>query len=222
MLIGWHLRENEMNTFRYGIICLTSLLVGCAIGNTYDYGHASVNLPVQGQSELGLAVIDQRPYVLSGDKKPNFVGLQRGGFGNPFDVKTESGRALADEMADAVASELRDNGFTVVDLRVSSPDSKIVAEAIHNATTTRNVILTVQEWKTDAFANFGLSYDLNLEVMDESANLLAEAEVSGIKEKLGGAGFESANSISAANAFSSKLGLLFNDPDVMRALSDTH
>jgi hypothetical protein len=57
---------------------------------------------------------------------------------------------------------------------------------------------------------------------NESATLLAEAETSGIKEKLGGAGFESANSVSAANAFSSKIGQLFNDPDVMSALNQNN
>jgi hypothetical protein len=196
-------------------------LVGCAVGNTYDYSRANIDLAVQGNSELGLAVIDERPYILSGDKKPDFIGLQRGGFGNPFNVTTESGRALAVEMAEAMTSELEDNGFRVFDLRVSESGSEIVASAIHEAAKTRNVILIVKEWKTDAMMSFGLSYDLRLSVLDESANVLAEAETAGIKEKLGGAGFESANSIAAANAFSSKIGQLFNDPDVMRALVDT-
>ena len=213
-------RENEMNIFRYSIIFLTSFLVSCAVGNTYDYSRASVDLAVQGHSELGLAVIDQRPYILSGDKEPNFVGLQRGGFGNPFNVRTQSGRALAIEMAEAMATELEDNGFKVFNLGVSESGSKIIASAIREASKTRNVILEVHEWKTDAMISFGLSYDLRLRVMDDSANLLAETETSGIKEKLGGAGFEGSNSISAANAFSSKLGQLFNDPDVMRALND--
>jgi len=211
-----------MNAFRYGIIFLTTFLVGCAVGNTYDYSQANINLAVTGHSDLGLAVIDERPYVLSGDKKPDFIGLQRGGFGNPFNVSTESGRALAVEMAEAMTSELEDNGFKVFDLHVSESGSKIVASAIHEAAKTRNVILIVHEWKTDAMMSFGLTYDLRLKVMDESANLLAEAETSGIKEKLGGAGFEGANSIAAANAFSSKIGQLFNDPDVMRALNETN
>lgn len=211
-----------MNTFRYSFIFLTTFLVGCAVGNTYDYSRASVDLAVRGHSELGLAVIDQRAYVLSGDKEPDFVGLQRGGFGNPFNVKTESGRALAEEMAEAMTSALQDNGFKVFNLRVSESGSNIVASAIRDAAKTRNVILNVYEWKTDAMMSFGLSYDLRLSVLDESVNLLAEAETSGIKEKLGGAGFEGANSISAANAFSSKIGQLFNDPDVMRALNDSN
>lgn len=209
-----------MNTIRFGIIFLTTFLVGCAVGNTYNYSRADIDLAVQGHSELGLAVIDQRPYILSGDKEPNFVGLQRGGFGNPFNVKTESGRPLAVEIAEAMKSELEENGFKVFDLRISDSGSSVIATAVRQAAKTRNVILIVNEWKTDAMMNFGLSYDLSLKVMDDSANLLAEANTSGSKEKLGGAGFESANSIAAANAFSSKIGQLFNDADVMSALND--
>lgn len=209
-----------MNAFRLGIICLTTFLVGCAAGNTYDYGHANVNLAARGNSDLGLAVIDQRPYVLSGDKKPSFVGLQRGGFGNPFKVSTKSGRALADEMAAALISELKDNGFKAVNLRISKPDSKIIAGTIRDAAMARNIILTVQEWRTDGFFSFELSYDLRLSILDESANLIAEAETFGSDEKIGGSGFEDANSIAAANAFSSKIGQLFNDPDIMSALND--
>lgn len=209
-----------MIAYRSGIVFLSVFLVGCAVGNTYDYSRANVDLAVQGHSELGVAVIDRRPYVLSGDKEPNFVGLQRGGFGNPFDVKTESGRPLAVEMAEAMESELKDNGFKVLDLHIADSGSSVIATAVRQAAKPRNVILVVDEWKTDAMMSFGLSYDLKLQVLDESANLLAEAETSGVKEKLGGAGFESANAISAANAFSSKIGQLFNDPDVMNALND--
>jgi len=210
-----------MTTFRFIMIFLPILLVGCAIGNTYDYSRANVDLAVQGHSELGVAVIDQRPYVLNGDKNANFVGLQRGGFGNPFDVRTESGRPLAVEMAEAMESELKENGFKVYDLRVTDSGPTVVATVI-KAAKPRNVILMIHEWKTDAMMSFGLSYNLSLQVMDESANLLAEARTYGAKEKLGGAGFESANSISAANAFSSKLGKLFNDPGVMSALNDSN
>jgi ABC-type transport system substrate-binding protein len=211
-----------MVTYRSGIIFLSLFLVGCAVGNTYDYGRADVDLAVRGHSELGVAVIDQRPYILSGDKDANFVGLQRGGFGNPFDVRTQSGRPLAVEMAEAMESELRENGFKVFDLQISDSGSSVIATAVRQAAKPRNVILIVHEWKTDAMMSFGLSYDLALQVLDESATLLAEAETSGIKEKLGGAGFESANSVSAANAFSSKIGQLFNDPDVMSALNQNN
>ncbi|MEA3643938.1 MAG: hypothetical protein VBE63_29025, partial [Lamprobacter sp.] len=53
-----------------------ALLGGCAIGNTYEYRLPRMPLPVEGSSSIGLAVTDQRPYILSGDKEPDFVGLQ--------------------------------------------------------------------------------------------------------------------------------------------------
>ncbi len=211
-----------MMTYRSSVIFLSVFLVGCAVGNTYDYSRSNVDLAVHGHSDLGVAVIDQRPYILDGDKEPNFVGLQRGGFGNPFDVKTESGRPLAVEMAEAMESELVQNGFKVFDLHVTGHGAGVIATAVRQAAKPRNVILIVDEWKTDAMMSFGLSYDLKLQVLDDSANLLAEAETSGTKEVLGGAGFESANAISAANAFSSKVGQLFDDPDVMSALKDSN
>ena len=105
-------------------------------------------------------------------------------------------------------------------MQISDSGSSVIASAVRQAAKTRNVILIINEWKTDAIVNFGLSCDLNLKVMDDSANLLAETSTSASKEKLGGAGFEGANSISAANAFSSKIGQLFNDPDMMRALNE--
>ena len=64
------------------------LIAGCAAGNQYDYSGSDLALPITGSGDIGVAVLDVRPYVLNGDKKPDFVGLQRGGFGNPFDVSS--------------------------------------------------------------------------------------------------------------------------------------
>ena len=204
-----------------GAVFLSLLMVGCAIGNTYDYDDSAVDLPVQGEGKLGLAVLDMRPYILSGDKDPSFVGLQRGGFANPFEVNTDSGNPLTQDMAAAIGAELETNGFEVIDIRVSTPSATVVAEAIQSSGAPRSVVLTVSEWKTDAYMSLGLTYDLTLEVFDALANQLAAANLSGQKEKLGGAGMENANSESAANAFSTKVGRLFNNPDIKAALAKT-
>jgi hypothetical protein len=204
-----------------GIVLLSIFMMGCAVGNTYDYDGSAVDLPVQGQGKLGLAVLDMRPYILSGDKDPSFVGLQRGGFANPFEVHTDSGNPLTQDMAAAIGTELKTNGFEVVDIRVSTPSASVVAEAVQRSGAPRSVVLTVSKWKTDAYMNLGLTYDLTLEVFDASANQLADANISGHKEKLGGAGMESTNSDSAANAFSAKVGRLFNNPGIKAALTDS-
>lgn len=59
----------------FGFVALFS---GCAVGNKYDYQLKRLPLPLAGESALGLTVVDQRPYVLSGKKSPTYAGLQRG------------------------------------------------------------------------------------------------------------------------------------------------
>ncbi|TGD72658.1 hypothetical protein E4634_14145 [Mangrovimicrobium sediminis] len=204
---------------RLAVLALPVLIAGCAVGNTYDYGGAAVDLPVQGTGNVGLAVVEQRPYVLDGDKQPDFVGLQRGGFGNPFDVTTQSGKPLADAMADAITRELKENGYEVVALEVGDGSLTAVTTAIQGVTLPRSVVLTVREWKTDAYMNFGLSYDLELSVYDEQATRLASTTASGKDEVLGGAGMESGNAKAAAIAFSTKLGRMFNAPEIRQALA---
>ncbi|MDC0361739.1 hypothetical protein OAN12_01680 [Halioglobus sp.] len=196
------------------------LMSGCAIGQVYDYDGAAVELPVMGSGTLGLGVVDRRPYIIDGDKNPDFVGLQRGGYGNPFDVTTDSGNSLASDMETALANELSANGFEIVELHFSSPDAAIIASAIKSSVAGRNVVLTVREWKTDAMYNFGLSYDISLEVFDNTATLLASAETSANKEKLGGSGMQEANSVAAVHAFSRVAGRLFNNAAIKGALEE--
>ena len=50
-------------------------LVGCAVGNRYDYRQANISLPVTGNEILGAGVIDMRSYVLNKDKTPDFIGI---------------------------------------------------------------------------------------------------------------------------------------------------
>ena len=73
-----------------GPLLLLVVLSGCAVGNQYDYQATSVALPIVGSGELGLAIIENRSYVLDGSRKPNFVGLQRATLGNAFPKYTPS------------------------------------------------------------------------------------------------------------------------------------
>jgi len=199
------------------LVCFSFIIAGCAVGNQYNYREADIKLPVTGEGQLGLAVLDNRPYVLNGDKEANFVGLQRGGFGNPFNVTTSSGNPLAEDFYTLLATELASNGFEVIDLHLSSLDGKLVADAISSFGGRRSVVLTVSEWKTDAYMNFGLNYDLGLQIFDQNGELLAEKNSSG-HDDLGGAGMEDRNADVAIQSFESRIGKLFNTPEIKFAL----
>lgn len=211
-----------MRLFKYSaaVVCL-SILTGCAVGNKYDYQQADISLPVKGESQVSLGVIDNRSYVTSGDKSANFIGVQRGGFGNPFDVTTSSGKPLTEDMSDVLERSLKNSGFQVNKLYFSSPDTALVASVIMKDGQQKNIILTVNEWKTDVMMSIALIYDLVLQVKTRDGKELASASMqSNGKEKLSGAGFEGQNSRVATSAFETKVSRLFNDPAIIDALKD--
>lgn len=56
----------------------------------YRYDRMNVALNRAGSGSVAIAVLDQRPYVRSGEKDPSFVGIMRGGYGNPFSLYTST------------------------------------------------------------------------------------------------------------------------------------
>lgn len=203
---------------RFCFLAISSLsLFGCAVGNQYDY-QAAISLPLSGQGELGLGVIDNRSYVRSGDKPDDFTGIQRGGFGNPFSVTTASGKPLADEFSTTIESALRKNGFFVNTLSFRSADNSVIESTIKASGLQKNIVLKIEEWKTDAMMRLRLIYNLDLSVFDENGELLANVVDSG-DEVISGAGFEGGNSRNAAAAFETKVGRLFNSPQLQSAFS---
>src|SRR5687768_6795246 len=92
-------------------IAATIVVSGCAVGNKHHYHDVVAAIPVSGDADVTVGVIDKRPYILNGDKKPNFVGLQRGGYGIPFDVTTETGKPLSIDMSTSIAHSLNARGF---------------------------------------------------------------------------------------------------------------
>ena len=139
-----------------------AFLGGCAVGNTYDYQSTAMQLPVKGEGqELNVEVIDKRPYILNGKKAPSFIGLQRGGYGNPFDVNTSSGRPLSEEFRVAISRALENSSYDITD----SAD--------------KTVELTVREWKTDAMMKLRLIYDLTLSILTSDDQVVASVTDAG-------------------------------------------
>lgn len=196
-----------------------SIITGCAAGNKYDYNQADISLPVKGSGDISLGVIDNRDYVHSGKKPAKFVGLQRGGFGNPFDVTTRSGKSLTEDMSVALTRSLEKSGFNVDELYFSASDTSLITSVIKNNGQQKNIVLTVNEWKTDVMMSIAVIYDLLLQIKDKDGNELASASSSSDgKETVSGAGFEGQNSRVATSTFETKISRLFNNPEIIEAL----
>jgi len=205
---------------KLALICMLFVVTGCAVGNKYDYHTRAISLPVK--SEMHKKVIfdveDLRPYVQSEKKKPNFVGLQRGGFGNPFDVTTASGNPLAMDMKESVTRALNDSGYDVVSVNKEFDKKSLDDIALQN-NVARVIILTINEWKSDVYMNITLYCDLVLSIYNDSGSLLIKNDMK-FEEAIGGAQISaSKNSDTVSSEFGRRIGYLFNKKEVRDALS---
>ena len=202
-------------------LALAALLAtGCAVGNVHNYRDAAFPLEKDSGQAVAVAVQDQRPYVLDGNKGPEFVGLSRGGFGNPFSVTTASGQPMADDMARAVASSLETAGYrpTVVPL---SPKETLdaVRAKLSAAQTPRSLYLAVREWKSDTYMGTSLTYDLTLSVLDTRGMPLADKSDRGKRDLGGSAWNPPAHARKAApEMFSKMMGEFLADEGIRKAL----
>jgi hypothetical protein len=197
---------------------LAILLGGCAAGQQYSY--SSVPIAMQEMSSAGTVAVgvqDQRAYVVSGGKTERFVGLQRGGFGNPFDVTTGSGGPLADEIRDAIAGSMKARGISVLPVSIPLRDTPEAAKRrLLDAKARRAAFITMREWKSDTMMNTDLHYDMTLSVLDESGNELASSSIKGM-DSLGNLGLMSA-AAGVGRVTATKLDQLFDNQKIRAAL----
>ncbi len=197
------------------------LLSGCAVGNQYGYEAADVGLPVvagESAAPVGVGSMESRAYVLDGKKPPTFVGLQRGGFGNPFDVTTASGRGFGEDAADVLGTLLQRAGYPVAMTELYGTREAFVAE-LKERGIEKGVFLNIREWKTDIYVSITLHWDLVLTVLSADGEVLAESSDYG-QQPIGAGRFERDNAIAASLALSTKLAGLFNDPAVKAAMGE--
>lgn len=202
------------------ILAVCVLSGGCAVGVTHEYDAADTKFNVETEAEVAVATHDQRPYVIEGGKTENFVGLSRGGWGNPFDITTASNNSLADDFSASIVSGFTAGNVKAKAVQLSPQDKEPSARAaLLAAKANRYVMLTINEWKSDTYANTKIVYDILLRVFDASGTKRAAKQLFG-EDHLGGSAFNpTAHSrLVVPVAFRSKLKELFNDPEIKSAL----
>jgi hypothetical protein len=199
---------------------LPSLVVRLVI--TIDTNDVVAQIPYSGNEHLVALCVDSRPYVLDRNKTPEFVGLSRGGYGNPFDIRTDSGEPLSDDIAHALVEQLNSKGFDAIALQTHVGDQvQNAVDAITASGRPLGVVFVLREWKSDMYVRTALIYDVTLSVFDSRGKLLASSTIQG-KDNLGSAfwalnpGAESRQFVHTA--FESKLEVLLSDPEIKNAL----
>jgi len=161
-----------------GIALLGLLLGACVAGNTHTFNYVPAERSEVGQGRVVLvfAVDDQRPYILSGDEPPYFVGEQRSGYGIPFNVTTSDRRPFTDVVQQTVQRDLEAAGFRVTTSKDKAGD---VASAVRNANASRALKIVMREFKSDTYNNINVDYDFDAIVYDADGKELARNTVAG-------------------------------------------
>ncbi|WP_143708440.1 SHOCT domain-containing protein [Methylococcus capsulatus] len=176
----------SMRLYQTSMLACT-FLAGCAFGNKQDYRQAQPSLAFSGVQKIAVGVQDQRPYVVNGNKDEDFVGLQRGGLGNPFDVRTQSKRALAEEMTNLLADALKHSGANVTPVRLPPSLSRDqVLSTLLAEKPDKSLLVTLYEWKSDTYVGSEIQYNVDMQAFGRSGKLLAEKRIEGI-DQLGSA-----------------------------------
>ncbi len=147
------------------ILALLTIVSGCISVDTSKLSAGSHN--VSGCANI--YVQDLRPYIVSKKKDPDFLGIIRGGYGNPTNFTTSSGEPLAGQLGVAIKSSLASNDAQV-ELKSGDPEKTSSAGC-------KTLVLTMKEWKIDAMKNANFGVDADMEVYSNSGELLASENV---------------------------------------------
>lgn len=146
-------------------------LAGCAFGTKVDYSQAYPQVASKPATPVEVLVLDERAYVRNGRKPADYVGLIRGSYYIPYDVKTRSGQPLAQDLQQSIIGGLKQSGAEAEpaksqDARASSAGRQLL-------------MVRIREWKSEDFMGAVLTYVLAAEVYDESGKRLASSPLSG-------------------------------------------
>jgi hypothetical protein len=201
------------------IVLLAFIFAGCAVGNKHSYSIARPELAPQGSRAVAVAAQDARSYVVSGEKTPDYVGTQRGGFGNPFNVLTQSSKPLAEDFAATVSESLARKGFKSTTVKVAVSGTPNIRALAAQAKSERVALVLIHEWKSDTYQNTALSYDVTLQVYDSAGKRLAENRITG-RDDLGGSAWNPPSHARSAIpvAYKKKLEDLFAADAIVKSL----
>jgi hypothetical protein len=162
------MRRTHLLAMMLVIFIIIGVIIGCG-PRGIRYTATLNDLQCASNRSVAVAILDERPYILNKEKDPSYVGIMRGGYGNPFHTSTESGAPLADDMLTTVTDSLRARGFTVMPLKTSTPDSRKSVMAKFSASgADRLFLMDVKEWQSDylprAFTPERSNLFLNVEV----------------------------------------------------------
>jgi hypothetical protein len=199
-----------------------SLLGGCAVGNKYMIADVPVQFEATGKYSVVVASLDQRKFIVDKTSPDTYVGMVRGGYGNPFNATTISGLPFSNDVGQAICNALNHKGFktTLVPVKFDLTEEKVLERLLSNKED-RALLVLIQKWESDSFINLNVGYDLILKVIAKDGTILATAQA---KEdiKVPGSiwiGSLEMSKTEVPNIFKKSIESLLNNPEVVKVLA---
>jgi hypothetical protein len=163
-----------------------TILTGCAFGQKISYTRVSYfQVPPNIQKQVGLAVSDKRPAVVSGDHSLQWVGYSRPPFGIPYGVHTATGRPLSDDFVSLLQSSLANHSIVAQTVSTQPFESReVVVQRLASLNVPRSFLVTLNEWKTDSYVGLlvSLYYSVTLEAIDAKGRSVTTASAAGVRD----------------------------------------
>ena len=203
-----------------GLLVAAAVLTACSYAMPYE---GTVALPEVGNMKLAVATVDERPYVLNGKNPPEYVGIIRGGFGNPFNRDTDDGKPLADDVSSSIVQSLAAKGYQVIVVSTppaSNPDAAL--RSLQQSGAHRLILLELRDWQSDTMINPTVNYDVTLHVYDSSGRVLASVSDAKNQDLKGGNFFNTVGSSKdlVYQFYEHKIVEWFSNPQVEAALQN--
>lgn len=203
----------------FTLLSHTNALAGNPVKYNDEFAQYEVN--ISKKAKVIVAAKDARPYITNGDKKPNFVGLERSLFGVPYSIYTFSQNSFADDMGQILLSSLNKEGIDA--LKVDYPLNTATTTFLSNNSVTgrKSLIFTFNEWKTDMYGRMTFHYDVTLTVYDDKGNKLASSNEKGSKGLKNDGEFGENPAVVLVNASNNVLSNLINSPQIITVFTPT-
>ena len=207
-----------INYFFIVLPFLIIFLCGCgvhsAVKRTENYTYAWPNINYMSNKNIEISIIDKRSYVLNGKVNPTYVGLMRGGFYNPWYMNTESGKPLAEDLSQAVVAGFKNAGINAelikLPLKINNQEGK---NYIFLKNSAKKVLIIINEWQSDTFANTAFLYDITATIYNEEGVMVAECKENNLNET-----GENQTVVSPVDAGRNILTKVLNNQKIMSAL----
>lgn len=162
---------------RVWLLFFVVLLSGCAFGNTHNYRDVVFDFKNPQNKTVAIAVHDRRSEILSGETENNVTGWSRGGYGNPFAVRTSSEGPFANDILLSMINSLEQMQNKVVPVYTDSKeDFEVVVKNISKNKFDVAILLTFNEWFSDTYVNTDVDYNINLKIFNKDSQVITETK----------------------------------------------